>query len=99
MNSKALNLLGLAKRARKVVSGDQLIPAIQNKSAKLVLVAGDASENPKKKICDKCSFYEREVIIVDSSAELNHAMGTANRMAVGIVDEGFAKSLSDCLKG
>ena len=44
MNSKALNLLGLAKRARKVVSGDQLIPAIQNKSAKLVLVAGVASE-------------------------------------------------------
>lgn len=94
-----MNLLGLAKRARKIVSGDQLIPAIQNQSVKLVLLAADASENTKKRIQDKCSFYEREVILVDSSAQLNQAMGTANRKAVGIVDEGFAKSLRNCLKG
>lgn len=99
MHNKAVNLLGLAMRARKIVSGDQLIPAIQNKSAKLVLLANDASDNTKKRIRDKCSFYERELIVVESSAQMNQAMGTANRMAVGIVDEGFAKSLRDCLKG
>lgn len=50
MNQRTKNLLGLAARARKIVSGDELITAISKKKVSLVLVASDASDNTKKKL-------------------------------------------------
>lgn len=99
MNTKAAGLLGLAMRARKIAGGDQVLPCIQNKSAKLVLIAGDASENTRKKYVDKCTYYNIEFDFVETSAELNQAIGTYNRMVIAICDEGFAKKLHTCLKG
>ena len=57
MNNKAMGLLGLAARARKIVSGEVVLTSIQNHSAKLVVIANDASENTKKKYVDKCTYY------------------------------------------
>ncbi|MGL5978016.1 MAG: L7Ae/L30e/S12e/Gadd45 family ribosomal protein [Erysipelotrichaceae bacterium] len=94
-----LNLLGLAMRARKAVSGDSVLKSIQNRSAKLVIIAGDASDNTKKKLTDKCAFYKIEYVFVDTAVELSQAIGEFNRVAVAITDEGFAKALSSKLKG
>ncbi len=99
MNSKAAGLLGLAARARKIVSGESVLAGIQNKSAKLVLIAQDASDNTKKRFTDKCTYYNVEFIFVDTSAELNQAIGTQNRKVIAVTDEGFAKNLHTCLKG
>lgn len=99
MNKRCEGLIGLAMRARKIVSGDLLLGSIQSKSAKLVIIANDASENTKKKYIDKCTYYNIEFDFVDTSAELNQAMGTCNRMVIAICDEGFAKNLHTCLKG
>ena len=50
-------LLGLANRARKVVSGEDLvIKEIRNARAKLVLLTEDASSNTAKKVTDKCNY-------------------------------------------
>lgn len=47
---KVLNLLGLAMRAGKLVTGEELtIGDIRSNKAKFVFVAGDASENTRKK--------------------------------------------------
>ena len=47
---RLLSYLGLAKRAGKVASGEfQTEEAIRKGKAELVLVAGDASDNTKKK--------------------------------------------------
>lgn len=52
-------LLGLANRARKVVSGEDLvIKEIRNARAKLVLLTEDASSNTAKKVTDKCNYYK-----------------------------------------
>lgn len=99
MNNKAMGLLGLAARARKIVSGEGVLTSIQNRSAKLVLIAEDASENTKKKYVDKCTYYNVEFDFVETSAELNQAMGTLNRRVIAVTDEGFAKNLHTCLKG
>ena len=69
-----MGLLGLAARARKVISGEGVLTSIQNGSAKLVLIASDASENTKKKYVDKCTYYNVEFDFVETSAELNQAM-------------------------
>ena len=99
MNNKTMGLLGLAARARKVSSGEGVLTSIQNGSAKLVLIASDASENTKKKYVDKCTYYNVEFDFVETSAELNQAMGTFNRKVIAVADEGFAKNLHTCLKG
>ena len=50
MKIKSLNLLGLAQRAGKVISGDFIVEkAIKRKDPKLVLLAGDCAANNEKK--------------------------------------------------
>lgn len=57
MNNE-LSLLGLAMRAGKVLSGDELVlKAIRSQEATLVVLAGDASDNTQKKFRDKCGSY------------------------------------------
>lgn len=92
--SNKLNSLGLCARARKIVSGEELvISSIRKGKAKIVFLANDAGPNTTKNIKDKALYYN---VIVDdsfSSIELNQAIGTTNRMAIAIEDEGFAKIL------
>ena len=60
-NPALLQLLGLAARARKVISGEELVVReIRNGNAKLVLLASDAAHNSSKKIQDKCTYYNVE---------------------------------------
>ncbi len=52
-----MSLLGLANRARKVISGEELvIKEIRNNRAKVVIIAGDASENTRKKLPINAAF-------------------------------------------
>ena len=51
---KISNLLGLAQRAGRIISGEELVvKAIQDQKAKLVFLAHDAGPNLTKKIQDK----------------------------------------------
>ncbi|MDE7094928.1 MAG: hypothetical protein K2O23_00415, partial [Anaeroplasmataceae bacterium] len=58
-----------------------------------LFLAKDASDNTKKKIKDKASFYQIELDESYSSEELSHAIGKTNRMVIGIVNQGFLKIL------
>ena len=94
---KVLNLLGLAKRAGKVITGEELVvKAIQNGKASLVFVAHDGSENLIKKITDKSSYYEVSVLQTFSVNELSVAIG-ANRKVLAIADDGFAKKMESLM--
>ena len=54
-----MSLLGLANRARKIISGEEfVVKEIRSGKAKLVLLSADASANTTKKITDKCTFYQ-----------------------------------------
>lgn len=96
---KVYGTLGIAMRARKLSMGDAVLDDIRNKKAKLVIIAADASDNTKKKITDKCQFYDVEYVFIENSMLLNQAIGKTNRMAVAVIEEGFAKSIKTCLKG
>ncbi len=96
---KIFNLIGLAMRARKIVSGDELFESIRNQKVHLVILASDAGANTKKKVNDKCAFYNVKILEIEDSKRMNHAIGKKNRMAIGITDEGFSKSILNCWKG
>ena len=88
-----LNLLGLASRARKIVTGETLIKKIRTNTIHLVIIASDASDNTK--FIDKCTSYNVDYIVTSSREELSSAIGKNNRVALGIQDAGFAKSLKE----
>lgn len=97
-SQKVLQLLGIAMRAGKVITGEELtIREIQNNKAKLVILSNDASANTLKKITDKCNFYNVEKHVFGSRAELGHAIGKESRVVLAIIDEGFTKKLSEYL--
>lgn len=98
MNSY-LNTLGLAARARKVVTGETLITKIRSNEIEFVIVAHDASDNSKKKITDKCKSYNVDYVIAGTISELSNAIGKKNRVAVGIQDAGFTKILKEKIGG
>lgn len=94
-----LNLLGLASRARKIVTGEILITKIRTNEVYLVIIANDASDNTKKKLIDKCTSYHIDYVIISNIKELSNAIGKNNRVALGIQDEGFSKSLKEKIGG
>lgn len=99
MNTQAVvQLLGLATRARKVISGEELVvKEIRSGNAKIVLLANDASKNSSKKIQDKCTYYNVEYHVFGDRYDLGHATGKEARVALAITDKGFASKLSDLL--
>jgi ribosomal protein L7Ae-like RNA K-turn-binding protein len=98
MNEKWSQLLGLASRARKLTTGEELVvKEIRNKKAKLVLLAEDGSENTKKKISDKCHYYHIPFRMVSDRYHLGKAIGKSERVVVSVNDLGFATKLKALL--
>lgn len=98
MDNSLAGLLGMAARARKITCGDTAILSISEGQAKLVLIAADASDNTRKKVVDKCTFYQVPYLFVNHSIELSQSIGQVNRMYVAILDSGFKKSIEQYLK-
>ncbi len=89
-----LNLLGLANKAGKVITGeDKIINHIKNNKISLVIVATDSSPNTQKKYNDKCAYYNTKCLVYGTVEEISKAIGKNNRVAIGISDTGFTKGL------
>lgn len=89
---KQMNLLGLALRAGKLITGEELtIKAVQRKEAKLVIVAGDASNNTQEKLVNKCKYYHVPLDIAFTADEISAAIGKS-RSICAFTEKGFADS-------
>lgn len=94
MNDKFFSYLGLAMRAGKVVSGDELVhKAIRSGEAKVVCLAEDASMNTMKKFHDKCRSYEVPIIQYGNREQLGHSIGKAERVVIAVTDQGLAQMI------
>jgi ribosomal protein L7Ae-like RNA K-turn-binding protein len=70
--TKLANSLGMAKKAGKIVTGEELvIKSIQADRARLVFVAHDGAANLVKRITDKTTYYEIPMLDIFSAAELS----------------------------
>ena len=91
---KVLGMLGLAKRAGKVESGEfSAEKAVKTYQSRLVILAGDASENTRKKFTDKASYRKIPVRIYADKERLGKATGTGERSVLSVNDGRFAESL------
>ena len=89
-----LSMLGLAARARNVVSGGfSTEAAVKSGKAYLVLIAEDASDNTKKKFSNMCNFYKVPYYCYEEKAYLGHAIGKEERTSLAVTNKGFADSI------
>lgn len=95
--NKVISLCQLAFRARKVAIGSTLIPSIQNKTASVVLYSSFCGENRKKKLNDKCSFYN--IPIFEIQDEYFSKISSSPIQSLAILDKGFAQAIIDEMKG
>ena len=95
MSAGVLRALGLCKRAGALISGTPMIcDALRDGKRKplVVLMASDVSEGTKKKLTDKCAFYETRLVTLSEGGEaLAKAVGKMGFLAsVAVTDENLA---------
>ena len=96
---KALSLIGLAKRAGRVVSGEGAVKdAVRYGKAYLVIIAEDASDNTKKSITNSCNYYDVKCYICGTKDAIGHALGREFNASVCVTDRGFADKIESYLQ-
>jgi ribosomal protein L7Ae-like RNA K-turn-binding protein len=99
MSQKCIQLLGLASRARKIATGEDLVlTEVKSKRAKIVFLANDASANTEKKMTDKCTYYGIQVFRNFDRETLGKAIGKETRVSLAVLDAGFAKKMIQILQ-
>ena len=92
--NKTLSMISLATKAGKTKSGEFMTEKeVKDGTACLVIVAGDASENTKKKFKNMCDFYKVPIYFYGDKDTLGHAMGKEFRASLAVTDAGFAKGI------
>ncbi|CUX42565.1 L7Ae/L30e/S12e/Gadd45 family ribosomal protein [Clostridium sp. C105KSO13] len=94
IQNRVLSLIGLATKAGMTASGEFMTEKeIKSGRAALTIVAGDASDNTKRKFRNMCGFYKVPIYFYGDKDTLGHAMGKEFRASLAILDKGFAKGI------
>ena len=89
-------LLGLAVRARKVISGSDAVErAIRQKKGFLLILACDMAQSGREKLTNIADKNGIEVIIKGDRYQLGKWTGKDERVTALVVDKGFADRLKD----
>ncbi|MFF2888118.1 L7Ae/L30e/S12e/Gadd45 family ribosomal protein [Paenibacillus sp. NPDC057967] len=96
--NKVLSQLGMAMRAGKLITGDEIVlKAVRAGKAHLVILAGDASDNTKKKFRDKCGTYGIQLAEAFDREQLGRAIGKPERVVLAVTDMQFGKMIGSHL--
>ena len=96
-NDKLLGMLGLAARARKIITGTELVTERikSGKGIELVLIAADVSQNTLKKVVNCCEYYGQEYLQLEFTMdEISCAIGKSCLVStVAIIDRNFSDAI------
>lgn len=96
---RAASMLGIARRAGKVESGEYATEqALRRGRARLLILSADASDNTVKKFINMAEGHHVPVFRFRSKAELGHAIGTGDRSCLAVTDDGLAGAVSKYLE-
>ena len=99
MSEKAMNLLGLMRRAGALATGESNAgTAVRGGKAKLLLLASDASENALRR-AESLTFTRKTqtVALPYTKDELAAGLGTGECAMAAVTDMGFANALMKLL--
>ena len=93
-SKKLLSLIGLAKRARKVVSGEfSTEKSVKSGKSHMVIVSEEASDNTKKMFRNMCTYYKVPYFEFGNKEELGHILGKQMRASLAVIDPNFSEAL------
>lgn len=100
MSDQLAKYLGLCRRAGKAACGTEAVrTAARQGKAKLVLLAGDASDNTDKRINNLCAYYQVPLARLSQSCiRLGEMVGMGGTAALAICDDSFAGCVTACLE-
>lgn len=88
---KALNMIGLAQRAGKLISGDERVEkAVKNGQAQVIICADDVSENTLSRYQHYSENYNTPIVFPFDSMAMSQALGK-KRSICCITDHGITK--------
>ena len=88
---KVLQNIGLAYKARKTILGEEVLDRFEE--IKLLIIASDISEKSKERYLKKCHYYNVNYIDNYNSADISKSLGKCNIKIVGLIDEGFVRTI------
>ena len=92
--NKVFSMIGLATRARKVVSGEfSTEKSVKSGRSHMVIVSEEASDNTKKMFTNMCTYYKVPYFEFGSKEELGHILGKEMRASLAVIDENFSNAL------
>ncbi|MCR5106661.1 MAG: ribosomal L7Ae/L30e/S12e/Gadd45 family protein [Lachnospiraceae bacterium] len=95
-NDRVMGMLSIAAKAGKLSSGEYMTESsVKEGKAKLVIIAGDSSQNTRKNFTDMCSFYKVPLRIYSDKEGLGRTIGKEFRASVAVLDEGIAKKIME----
>ncbi|MDD4000002.1 MAG: ribosomal L7Ae/L30e/S12e/Gadd45 family protein [Bacilli bacterium] len=98
--NKGLNIIGLAYKAGKLVTGeDRVLRSLKKGKLHLVLVAKDASPKTIDKFSKKGFYYKTPLNLDYTCDELSHSIGKPMVKILAITDKGFFEALKRNLNG
>ena len=96
MSEKILRMLGLARRAGKIVLGSEAAAdAVRSGKAHIAFVATDSSDRTKKLLNNKCTSFHVTLYEFSDCDTLGERLGKSAVSALAVVDKSFAKAISD----
>jgi ribosomal protein L7Ae-like RNA K-turn-binding protein len=94
VEKKVFSYIGLAAKAGNLASGEfSAEKAVKCGSAKLVIIAEDASNNTKKMFNNMCTYYKVPIYFFGEKTKLGHAIGKEFRASLVILDKGLADAV------
>ena len=94
MRTKAMSLMGFAKKSGNLVSGVNTCSfAIAKGRARLVILTEDISAGSEKKIMKEIRKKGVPYIKYGTIDELSHIAGESGRSVFAVLDKGFAESI------
>lgn len=98
MHIQVKNLIGLAQRAGKLLSGEGTVEsALRRGKVKMLIIAEDASANTKKLFINLAAGAQVPVHFCGTKEELGLAIGKSHRAAVALTDINFARGIKPYL--
>ena len=85
-------------RSGNVSYGETLIEDIRKNKVFTVIISTDMGETSKKKIVDKCTFYQIPYFTILDKNSLSKAVGKGNISSVGVKSIGGANKIINMLK-
>ena len=90
---KVLNILGLAQRAGRLLSGDFVVERSMKRQAyPLLIMAEDCAQNNAKKYMHLAKSHQVPLRLVGNKEEICRELGKEMRAVILVNDAGFDKS-------